>query len=204
MKLNNKGFSLVEVLVAVAVSTIVFGAITALIVFASNSSRQTNARVALQNEAKDAVNHMEAYIIEAQSATWDSTANALVLIKDSEDAKEVETGNHTLDTVGPKVKVFNTAKKTFTYWYDKTAKKLFFGECKTNASLPVGMADYRVDLTASLPTDDMYLLADNVEDFSLSIEKNKVSDKYTVNFHVQFKDNISEYSLDKCVYLRNQ
>lgn len=200
MKLNNKGFSLVEVLVAVAVSTIVFGAITALIVFASNSSRQTNARVALQNEAKDAVNHMEAYIIEAQSATWDSTANALVLIKDSEDAKEVETGNHTLDTVGPKVKVFNTAKKTFTYWYDKTAKKLFFGECRTTASDQTNT----VDLTASLPTDDMYLLADNVEDFSLSIEKNKVSDKYTVNFHVQFKDNISEYSLDKCVYLRNQ
>lgn len=200
MKLNNKGFSLVEVLVAVAVSTIVFGAITALIVFASNSSRQTNARVALQNEAKDAVNHMEAYIIEAQSATWDSTANALVLIKDSEDAKEVETGNHTLDTVGPKVKVFNTAKKTFTYWYDKTAKKLFFGECRTTASDQTNT----VDLTSSLPTDDMYLLADNVEDFSLSIEKNKVSDKYTVNFHVQFKDNISEYSLDKCVYLRNQ
>ena len=61
MKLNNKGFSLVEVLIAVAVSTIVFGAITALIVFASNSSRQTNARITLQNEAKDAVNHMEAY-----------------------------------------------------------------------------------------------------------------------------------------------
>ena len=60
MKLNNKGFSLVEVLIAVAVSTIVFGAITALIVFASNSSRQTNARITLQNEAKDAVNHMEA------------------------------------------------------------------------------------------------------------------------------------------------
>ena len=53
MKLNNKGFSLVEVLIAVAVSTIVFGAITALIVFASNSSRQTNARITLQNEAKD-------------------------------------------------------------------------------------------------------------------------------------------------------
>lgn len=74
MKLNNKGFSLVEILIAVAVSTIVFGAITALIVFASNSSRQTNARITLQNEAKDAVNHMEAYIIEAQSVVWTARA----------------------------------------------------------------------------------------------------------------------------------
>ena len=113
MKLNNKGFSLVEVLIAVAV-TIVFGAITALIVFASNSSRQTNARITLQNEAKDAVNHMEAYIIEAQSVVWDSTSDALVLVKDSADAKEVKTSNDTLSNVGPKVSVFNTAKNLFT------------------------------------------------------------------------------------------
>ena len=105
MKLNNKGFSLVEVLIAVAVSTIVFGAITALIVFASNSSRQTNARITLQNEAKDAVNHMEAYIIEAQSVVWDSTSDALVLVKDSADAKEVKTSNDTLSNVGPKVRL---------------------------------------------------------------------------------------------------
>ena len=81
MKMNNKGFSLVELLLAVAVSTIVFGAITALIMFASNSSRQTNAKITLQNEAKDAVNHMESYVIEAQSAFWDDTKNALVLVK---------------------------------------------------------------------------------------------------------------------------
>lgn len=111
MKLNNKGFSLVEVSIAVAVSTIVFGVITALIVFASNSSRQTNARITLQNEAKDAVNHMEAYIIEAQSVVWDSTSDALVLVKDSADAKEVKTSNDTLSNVGPKVSVFNTAKR---------------------------------------------------------------------------------------------
>ena len=217
MKLNNKGFSLVEVLVAVAVSTIVFGAITALIVFASNSSRQTNARITLQNEAKDAVNHMESYVIEAQSAAWDSTSNVLVLIKDSEDAKSIKTGNHTLGDIASKVNIFNTEKKTFAYWYNKTEKKLFFSECKTNASLPVGMADYRVDLSASLPTDDMYLLADNVEDFTCSIHKdctslihknlihkNDISDKYTMDFSVKFKDDVSEYSIDKCVYLRNQ
>ena len=200
MKLNNKGFSLVEVLIAVAVSTIVFGAITALIVFASNSSRQTNARITLQNEAKDAVNHMEAYIIEAQSVVWDSTSDALVLVKDSADAKEVKTSNDTLSNVGPKVSVFNTAKKTFVYWYDKTAKKLFFGECRTMASDQTNT----VDLTGSLQTDDMYLLSDNVEDFTCKLVKNKKSDKYTVNFSVKFKDSVSEYSLDKCVYLRNQ
>ena len=53
-----------------------------------------------------------------------------------------------------------------------------------------------VDLTGSLPTDDMYLLADNVEDFTFKLVKNKKSDKYTVNFSVKFNDSVSEYSLD--------
>ena len=200
MKLNNKGFFLVEVLIAVAVSTIVFGAITALIVFASNSSRQTNARITLQNEAKDAVNHMEAYIIEAQSVVCDSTNNALVLVKDSGDAKKVKIGNDSLSNVGPIVKVFNTAKKTYTYWFDKDEKKLFFGECRTLTSDQTNT----VDLTSTLPKDDMYLLADNVEEFTCKVNKNKKSKKYTVDFKVKFKDNVSEYSLDKCVYMRNQ
>lgn len=200
MKLNNKGFSLVEVLVAVAVSTIVFGAITALIIFASNSSRQTNARITLQNEAKDAINHMESYIIEAQSVVWDSTSNALVVLKDSKNAKEVETGNNVISNVADKVKTFGTKEKTFIYWYDKSEKKLFFGECRTHDSDQKNT----VDLTAILPKDDMYLLADNIEDFTCKLNKNKESKKYTVNFTVKFKDNISEYTIDKCVYLRNQ
>ena len=202
MKLNNKGFSLVEILVAVAISTIVFGAITALIIFASNSSQKTNARVTLQNEAKDAVNHMEAYIIEAQSVVWDSTNNALVLIKDSEDAKNIATGIESLSNIGPKISVFSTSKKTFAYWYDASSKKLFFGECRTMTSDQTNT----VDLSAggALPTDNMYLLADHVEDFTCKLVKNPKSGKYTVNFTVDFKDNVSEYSLDKCVYLRNQ
>ena len=201
MKLNNKGFSLVEVLVAVAVSTIVFGAITALIIFASNSSRQTNARITLQNEAKDAINHMESYIIEAQSVVWDSTSNALVVLKDLDNAKEIETGINTISNIAEKVKLFKTEEKTFVYWYDKSDRKLFFGECRTNKN--ESTAD-TVDLAATLPKEDMYLLADNVEDFTCKLNKNKESKKYTVDFTVKFKDNISEYTIDKCVYLRNQ
>ena len=42
---NNKGFSLVELLVAIAISTIVMGTITFIIAYSSNSSRITNAKV---------------------------------------------------------------------------------------------------------------------------------------------------------------
>ena len=39
MKLDNKGFSLVEIMLAVVVSTLVLGVITAMIGFAARSSR---------------------------------------------------------------------------------------------------------------------------------------------------------------------
>lgn len=79
MKLNDKGFSLIELMLAVVVSTIVFGAITALIAFSSRSMRDTNARVELQNQAKDALNHMESYGMEAERAYWDDTEKLLIL-----------------------------------------------------------------------------------------------------------------------------
>ena len=47
MKLDNKGFSLVEIMLAVVVSTLVLGVITAMIGFAARSSRETNERVEL-------------------------------------------------------------------------------------------------------------------------------------------------------------
>ena len=206
MKMNNKGFSLVELLLAVAVSTIVFGAITALIMYASNSSRQTNAKITLQNEAKDAVNHMESYVIEAQSAFWDDTKNALVLVKNSNDAKEladnkINTGNNLISTIAPYIKIFDSKKQTYVYWFDKGQKKLFFGECRTLASDQTNTVDLTED---NLPTGNMYLLADNVDDFSCSIKRNNESKKYVINFLAKFKDDVSEYNLNKCIYLRNQ
>ena len=100
MKLNNKGFSLVELMLAVVISTVVFGAITALIAFSSRSMRDTNARVEIQNQAKDALNHIESYSLEAERAYWDKLERILILFYDEKEGsqmiKDLDSGKKTL------------------------------------------------------------------------------------------------------------
>lgn len=115
MKLNNKGFSLVELLLAVVVSTIVFGAITALIAFSSRSMRDTNARIELQNQAKDALNHIESYTMEAEDAYWDDANKLLILFYNEKDGKEMiaglKDGSKTLSDVK------TLTSDSYAYWF---------------------------------------------------------------------------------------
>ncbi len=100
MKLNNKGFTLVELLLAIAISTIVLGTLTALTVYASRSTKLTNEKITLQNEVKDAVNHIESYCMEAETASWHTvpatgggTAKVLVVYERRDDMKSIVTSS---------------------------------------------------------------------------------------------------------------
>ena len=126
MKLNNKGFSLVELLLAVVISTVVFGAITALIAFSSRSMRDTNARVELQNQAKDALNHIESYSLEAERAYWDQLNRILILFYDEKEGsqmiKDLENGDKTLDDIK------DMRSDSYVYWFknnDGIADRLY-------------------------------------------------------------------------------
>lgn len=205
MKLNNKGFSLIEIMLAVVVSTIVLGAITAMISFAARSSRETNERVELQNQVKDALNHIESYCMEAEDIKWQKvgSADVLIMFQKRADAKNIISpatdGAVQADQVG------TVASDVYAYWFfddgnSSKGKNLYFGKCSTAA------AD--VDLAALDPDDSEFnrkhLLANNVTDFDCKIEKNEVSGKYTVNVEVKAKENKIEYDSSKMIYLRNQ
>ncbi len=189
MKLNNKGFSLIELMLAVLISTIVFGTVTALIVYASNNVRLTNARVSLQNQAKDAMNHIETYCLEAEGASWDEEHQRLLLYTNEEHAKSVSKGAIGVD------EIYSLDSNTYVYWCKN--RKLYFGKCSSTKS------EALIDPEA-LPARDMYLLADDVESFGATIEKNIKSKKYTIDIGMDFKNDVTEYNCVKRVYCRNQ
>ena len=85
-KLNNKGFSLVELLIALAVSAVVMATILALWAYAANRMAETNQRVILQDEAKDVMNHITNVVQEGSSAEWkkDGGVSYLVVKNDSD------------------------------------------------------------------------------------------------------------------------
>ena len=189
MKLNDKGFSLVEVLLAVLISTIVFGSVTTLIIYASNNVRLTNSRVSLQDQAKDAMNHLESYCLEAEGASWDDTEKRLLLYTNEEHAESVSKGAIRED------EIYALDSDTYVYWFK--GDKVYFGKCSSTKS------EALIDPFA-LPEDNMYLLADYVEDFEAKIVKNKKSSKYTIELSMKFDNEISEYDCSKRVYCRNQ
>lgn len=226
MKLNNKGFSLVELMLAVVVSTIVFGAITALIAFSSRSMRDTEARIEVQNQAKDAMNHMESYALEAERAYWDDSNHLLILFYDEKQAKEMISGleDHTKSLSDIK----DMDSDSFAYWYDDGS--IYFGKCSSQSSspgatptppaspipgatpTPAPTADPTVQIvdvaqlsTISDSTLRNYLLADNTVEFVCKVNQNSESKKYDVDIQMKFDDEIApEYSCGKRVYLRNQ
>lgn len=140
MKLNNKGFSLVELMLAIVISTVVFGVVTGLIAFSSRSMRDTEARIAIQNQAKDAMNHMESYALESERAYWDDSEKLLILFTDEKQAKEMikglESGSKTLADVK------NMASDSYAYWFKNDDGNpaiggdycVYFGQCSSKSS----------------------------------------------------------------------
>ena len=66
-----EGFSLVEMIIAIAIVGIVMSGVVLLISYSTNNMRRTSNMVNLQNETKDAMMHMSTYIQEGTDAWFD-------------------------------------------------------------------------------------------------------------------------------------
>ena len=66
---KKEGFSLVEMMIAMAVSVIVITGIISLIAYSTRSMSITQARAALQDAAKDSVAHISTHVMEGESVT---------------------------------------------------------------------------------------------------------------------------------------
>lgn len=234
MKLNNKGFSLVELMLAIVISTIVFGAVTALMTFSSKSMRDTEARIAVQNQAKDAMNHMESYILESERAYWDDSEKLLILFTNEKQGKEMikglEDGSKTLADIK------DMTSDSYAYWFKDTGAAspggeqcVYFGKCSSESSpgptsppvvsLPPGATStpapsmnpivqiVDVSTLSTLDASDLrnYLLAEDVITFGCKVMQNEDSKKYLVDIDMKLDDGVApEYSCGKKVYLRNQ
>ena len=183
--MNKEGFSLVELMIAIAISSIVLSAVVALIAYSTNSMSQTKARVALQDQAKDALNHVSAYVMEGNEIKWDETgtsgaAKVLTIIK----KPVVNVGtDHAYSLVDP--------NNQFIYWYIDGS--LYFGRA----------SDADVDVTA-LTADKKHLLATDVQIFDCSKEKDVAKGQEYLHVRLKFADEKSEFDCEKDINLRNQ
>lgn len=171
------GFSMVEMLIAVAVSAVVLSSLIALLSYTLRSTNQTQARISLQNEAKDVVNHMASYVMEGNHATWEDASGRLAIEKDMEqDEVDSSTGA-----------VVTKLKKKEMYYYYLLNGALYFKNVSGGDT--------------SLTEDKKHLLCENVESFEAKPDD---ADKQTIHITVKLKNSVSEFECKQDVHIRNK
>lgn len=78
-KLNNKGLTLVELMIAMAIATMVIGSITYFMATSTKSYRKANDEITLQLEGQRILNQLNELIIEAYNVKMDEAAKTLTI-----------------------------------------------------------------------------------------------------------------------------
>ena len=84
--IDNKGFTLVELLISMAISVIVIASIAYFMSYSSKNYRSANDEVILQTESQTILNQLNDLIIEASNVKFDDATDKLYIYK--KDANE--------------------------------------------------------------------------------------------------------------------
>ncbi|MCR5799407.1 MAG: prepilin-type N-terminal cleavage/methylation domain-containing protein [Lachnospiraceae bacterium] len=174
---NNKGFSLVELLVTFAIAAIVGVAIFGFMSFSSNSFRQTSTDVGLQYEQQIVVNQVRDVLLEASNAVgYDDATKSLYVY------------SQVMDTsVTPAVPSY-------------VVEKIYL-----NDEHEIYMAQFTYNDVADVKKDDVdgltgSLMAEEVEDITFDLSD---IDKNIIKFTISFKSGDKIITSDQIVALRN-
>lgn len=202
MRKNQKGFTLVELIIAVAILAIVTAAVCGFIVVGSRSYASSNTDIMLQQDAQLALNQMSDVIIDTTDSisyglSTSGSGDMQLVLKDSEFAGEatekclIVVNKHEDDS----------ANKNPSYWFywSKDAETIYFNEVTANSAsmTPDQVADAFQDAET-----DKAILAQHVTDFSIDIsqfEANRV-----VMIAMTFENGNRTYSTSNNVTVRNR
>lgn len=201
MRIGKKGFTLVEVIVSLAIMTIVAGSVGAFIVTGNNSYLRGNKELTLQEEAQLAANQMIDLIIDVEkdiNFTPDHTGTAVDL--DGSTAKDA-AGNEITTAHVSELRLVNNENTYMIRWQGTasgdyaTANQVYLYEVKNttdaDGNLVVG------DPTTATPA----LMAEHVTSFSVDLSQVKDKRKVILNMTFTYQDR--SYDIAEAIKLRN-
>lgn len=202
---NQKGFTIVELIIAVAILAIVTLAVCGFIVVGSKSYTSANTDIMLQQEAQLALNQMSDVIIDTTDSISYSVGDASDLqpvLKDSEYAGEAT--DKSLAVVNRKDDTSNNDNSSYWFYWSKDYEKIYFGEIEgIDAATTDAEIQNKFDsVFDSLDPDSAAVLAEHVTDLSIDIsqfEENRV-----VMISMSLENGNRTYSTSNNVTVRNR
>ena len=201
MRIGKKGFTLVEVIVSLAIMTIVAGSVGAFIIAGNNSYLRGNKELTLQEEAQLAANQMIDLIIDVEQDikfTPDHADTAVDL--DGNTAKDA-AGNEITTAHVSELRLVNNENTYMIRWQGTasgdyaTANQVYLYEVKNttdaDGNLVVG------DPTTATPA----LMAEHVTSFSVDLSQVKDKRKVILNMTFTYQDR--SYDIAETIKLRN-
>lgn len=192
LKENNKGFTLVELLVGIAVLAVVSGLIGAFLIFSTRTYGKVTDEADLQEDAQILLSQMDNYIIDTDSALRyyadeSESGSGTEILKDS-----LYPGG--ADNLTKKwLEIYKTTDSGYTKeticWLKSTEKITYKQET----------IDAAGSITENVEEQD---LASHVMDFSIDLTKVKSLRQVTASVSLENGDR--SYAADTTIYLRNQ
>ena len=187
--MNNKGFSLIELIITVAILTIITSAILGFIVTGTKSYGNVNEEVELQQEAQLTFNQLSDLII-------DSTNGIKYYYNDNEN-KIILTDSDITETVTSKtLAIYNTVKEA------GVEKKYIYNIIWKKSENKLYLRKDTIAATGAVTKGTPELMAEYVNDFSPSLAK--AQNKKKVVIELSFIKNNKSYVSKKNFALRNK
>jgi prepilin-type N-terminal cleavage/methylation domain-containing protein len=201
---NNRGFSLVELIVVVAILAVVGGAIAGFIATSTRSYRNVSNEVDLQEEAQIAMNQLESLLMNAEAGVNymyfgqsipDDPADASTDVN-GQVFSDAEIDSSTVDISQKYIYIYNTKSRYVITW-NEDEQRLYYKE-EARETDPV-TGSYTANFTET--ADDGALFAEYVDDFSVTLSSSGQSVVVNVALHLTRGDR--QYQAKENISLRN-
>ncbi len=208
---KNSGFSLVELIIAIAILSIVTAAVCGFIIVTSRNYANGNDDISVQQEAQLALNQMSDVIIDATRSinyVGYENSNPVKALKDSEftftpeqkslivynteaasEASSVQTAALT-EASGTEGITGNAELKNYMFFWQKSDESLYFSIADASGSFPMP------------GEEECQLLAEHVTDFQVDLSQ--IEERRVVKLKLSFQSGSRKFEMANNITVRNK